>query len=550
MHRSRAWFGAVLSGVVFAAGPLLAESPHIFGLHSWDWAANIEVMSHRGGWAFESNLSDQSPDVNGSMRPITGESFTLMQRLDWSWEQTVPLNSSPADQDTFAQQCAVNWAREIKKYCRYYCIGNEMEFFEVTPADYAQAFTKVRNAIRAEQPDAMVLIGHWNNANNMRSTIQLLGPDGYDGITWHTGSSVPTHLLDMLDEENARPEVGVYITEWGWVRDSVDPPEATLPVMQQFYHAIGQSNSSRDRQVYCATWFVYKSGIGWDHFAMELSTVDKPAFASCTELGTSFNSFAANPIVVSDLVAAIPDEGSYITCYWQTQVPARDQLWWRNTGAPSGNSSDLSEILSTNHQVSSAAGFSPNSVIEVMPSSTALGYGDFGGRRFRVKTGPWFSQALQTGTNVTITWSTEWPADSRLEYGSTPDLGQTVDSSTLTTDHAITLTDVPVGPLYYRVLSSEPNPDGGPRLYMRSPTRAFTMRLAIPGDFDGDGDVDQEDFGHLQACLSGPGIQQNKPECIDARLDADTDVDIDDVEIFLSCFGGPNRPPAATCPGL
>ena len=33
----------------------------------------------------------------------------------------------------------------------------------------------------------------------------------------------------------------------------------------------------------------------------------------------------------------------------------------------------------------------------------------------------------------------------------------------------------------------------------------------IPGDFDGDRDVDLEDFGRFQACLSGYLVPQNDP---------------------------------------
>lgn len=524
-----------------------AESAHPFGVHSWDWAANLEVMSHRTGWVVEANLSHQPPDLNGMARPITGESFTLIQRLDWTWEQTVPLNTAPADQNTFAQQCGTGWARQIKKYCRYYAIGNEMEFFDVHAADYAQAFTKVRNAIKAEQPDAMVLIGHWNNENNMKATIRLLGRDGYDGIVDHTGSSVPTSKLDLLDEENARPEVGVYITEWGWVRDT--NPNAP-GVMRRFYDELGQSNASRDRQVFCACWFVYKSGIGWDHFAMEISNIDKPAFAACTALGTTFNAFAARPVLATNLVVDLPDEGTHFNCSWTTNILARRQLWWRRPGQASGASTDLATNLSTLHQVSSPASFASGDVCEVMPISTADGYGDFGGRRFRIKTGPWASQVSQNAGHVTVAWSTAWEADSRVEYGTGPELGQVAMNRSHTTQHAVVLHDLPVGPMYYRIMSGEPNPDGGPRLYMRSPIRSYFVRLAIPGDFDRDDDVDQEDFGHLQGCLSGPGIDQVLAACLDARLDDDADVDAADVEVFLDCYAGPNSPPAAGCPRL
>jgi alkaline phosphatase len=69
----------------------------------------------------------------------------------------------------------------------------------------------------------------------------------------------------------------------------------------------------------------------------------------------------------------------------------------------------------------------------------------------------------------------------------------------------------------------------------------------IPGDMDHDGDVDQTDFGRLQACLSGPGTVQNEPACADARLDTDGDVDQYDVEIFLGCQSGADVPADPHC---
>jgi hypothetical protein len=62
------------------------------------------------------------------------------------------------------------------------------------------------------------------------------------------------------------------------------------------------------------------------------------------------------------------------------------------------------------------------------------------------------------------------------------------------------------------------------------------------GDFDIDIDVDQEDFGHLQKCMTGTGIPQNDPDCLNARLDIDEDVDLDDFNIFQNCMSGANVP--------
>jgi len=68
----------------------------------------------------------------------------------------------------------------------------------------------------------------------------------------------------------------------------------------------------------------------------------------------------------------------------------------------------------------------------------------------------------------------------------------------------------------------------------------------IPGDFDGDGDVDQGDFGHFQACYSSLG-QPVEAGCEDAKLDSDDDVDLDDFAIFEACMSGANNPANPSC---
>jgi hypothetical protein len=71
-----------------------------------------------------------------------------------------------------------------------------------------------------------------------------------------------------------------------------------------------------------------------------------------------------------------------------------------------------------------------------------------------------------------------------------------------------------------------------------------------PADFDGDGDVDQEDFGHLQVCITGMAVEQNAPTCQDAKLDADIDVDWEDVNLLVRCLSGPDVPARADCAQL
>ncbi|UCD30036.1 MAG: hypothetical protein JSV03_06050, partial [Planctomycetota bacterium] len=68
----------------------------------------------------------------------------------------------------------------------------------------------------------------------------------------------------------------------------------------------------------------------------------------------------------------------------------------------------------------------------------------------------------------------------------------------------------------------------------------------IYGDFDLDGDVDQEDFGQLQACYSGSG-ETAEGGCEKADLNFDSTVDISDYKMFRNCMTGANMPADPHC---
>jgi hypothetical protein len=48
--------------------------------------------------------------------------------------------------------------------------------------------------------------------------------------------------------------------------------------------------------------------------------------------------------------------------------------------------------------------------------------------------------------------------------------------------------------------------------------------------------VDADDLAHFILCATGPGIAQEQPDCVDARLDGDDDVDADDFAILQRCL--------------
>ncbi len=68
-------------------------------------------------------------------------------------------------------------------------------------------------------------------------------------------------------------------------------------------------------------------------------------------------------------------------------------------------------------------------------------------------------------------------------------------------------------------------------------TVSWIVRVLSSRDFDLDGDVDQEDFGFFQGCLSGSGAGYTSG-CAPADLESDGDVDQADFSLFWPCMAG------------
>ncbi len=75
----------------------------------------------------------------------------------------------------------------------------------------------------------------------------------------------------------------------------------------------------------------------------------------------------------------------------------------------------------------------------------------------------------------------------------------------------------------------------------------FDFATGYPGDFDGDQDVDLEDFGLLQRCLLGRSVVQSEPACLPADINHDTFADESDLAIFHACLSGPAQSPLSSC---
>jgi len=79
-------------------------------------------------------------------------------------------------------------------------------------------------------------------------------------------------------------------------------------------------------------------------------------------------------------------------------------------------------------------------------------------------------------------------------------------------------------------------------------TIAVTLTVQpVPGDFDADGHVDQEDVNLFNGCLSGPGVPQPDSNCQVEDIDHDTDVDQADFGILQRCLSGVAVPADPYC---
>lgn len=62
-----------------------------------------------------------------------------------------------------------------------------------------------------------------------------------------------------------------------------------------------------------------------------------------------------------------------------------------------------------------------------------------------------------------------------------------------------------------------------------------------PPDYDYDGDVDLDDFGRFEVCVTGPDLGPTGLGCAPMDLDDDGDVDQSDFGLFQRCYGGPGK---------
>jgi hypothetical protein len=151
------------------------------------------------------------------------------------------------------------------------------------------------------------------------------------------------------------------------------------------------------------------------------------------------------------------------TISWSTDVPATTVVAYGTTTAL-GQFSPVQSTLSSNHGVV-LTGLAPGTTYYYVASSTgANGAAGYSAESSFTTTGtfslvPIISNVASsnlTPTSATITWTTNVPSNSLVNYGTTTSYGSTAVNSALTTAHTVTLTGLTPGTGYvYQVVSAD-----------------------------------------------------------------------------------------------
>lgn len=580
-------FGVVVASLLLALPGLAAnDRPLIFGMNpipmEW-WGYDPAVwnpmqfakMAEAGCASARIGVNwDQIEPVRGQ-RNWSGVDEWVNYCLDNNIEPVILINSTPtwalpdnvdpnvpfpnarypageAYVEDFKNWC-YDLARRFRGRARYYEFWNEANGYGwYTPWDpdpnkrfsradlYTPWLIRCYKAVKLADPTAQVSTtgiddGGEGHAAYFLQLMYQYGAKGYfDAVADHpypTGGAFQAWKLDNIRavlDANGDTHVKVWITEFGYPMDPSKYAEYQQ-YMTDYFNTLTQDKYSYVR---IATWhtatdFPWEAGYG----LMNKDLTPKPPY-------NTFKNYPkpSRPVVSNITVTAL--SATSVRVSYRTNVPAKGLVMY-GTDKTYGFITARETVASTLHQ-HTLIGLTPATTYHFRIRTAKDGVEDGDafspdrtfvtpmGLAVRITSGPTVSEITQT--SALISWTTDVPSDSTVEYGETFAYGNTVTSNELTTNHSIRITGLQPGRNYqFRVISSAQGYASG-AVEGRPFTTSESTNLLVNGGFEsglqgwtfweiypwgndseGDGVVDYP--GHISARVDGGGAYVPSPVC-------------------------------------
>ena len=576
-----------------------SESPYLYGIHDHEPNPQ-EYLNHftnggTTGWVTATVAIGSNPtDTGGTdFRGISNQGHTVIARLNNGYcpNGTIPVPSKYAD---FAQRCA-NYVAATQG-CDIFIIGNETNLAQewplvnnrltyVSPQSYADCFVQCYNKIKLVRPQAKILsqaLAPWAGPyqtgstcgfshdampmnwvtylNQMLTAIKNAGA-GPDGIALHINSRGYTyndihsnHTVNVQGQvlnfsfyvykdwinfgiPQSLWHLPLYATEcngnYFWKGGHAECTDANNPSckhqpgwMQEIYAEINRWNTQQGplgKPVFrCVNMYRWCGGCdGWN---IDGSPVKGQMLADLD--GAVSQKYRWDGVTGGDGTTNDPPSGVNLSPL-STQVQTSSALNAQSTGAFA-----IDDVVSAGSKWTTQNVPPPHWLaLDLGDTRTVNGYKiHLPGAAGELTAFNAEAMTIQSGPGINGPWSNETVINNSTQ-------ANVINKSYMT----------PKSLRYVRLLVTDAGTDNYARIPEFQVFGPAPPPVGYQGDFDGDDDVDQADFGHFQRCLTGPGIAQSDPLCTKAKLDADSDVDQDDFGIFQACMSGPNETPNGAC---
>jgi len=500
------WAGIFLTVVGLCPSAGRGDSPYLYGIHWWgydsgqpfdDQPAVLLDCPEYGGWDLEIVLthSEWGPQAN-YYQPLyqhlyTNRNMSLVTRIDYNWGQTVPAPSNP-DQAGWPDD-VVNLVNSLGSYAHIWQVGNEPNILgeghewpdqKITPTGYAQIYQDVRQAVHINA-----------NPSPAGEHIVLIAPPSPGGATgqrWMSGTDWLGQVINNIPNEQID----------GFALHSYGGSSSSFMSTLQDQLAVIDSKGLYDRPVYVTEWNRY-SDPNDPQQEKDAAQFCRDAFAAVN----NWNQTKGNHNIVC-MAWFVYDADNQAGGGWN----GYSIEYWRDHGIYGpGSQHDLYTAYEQTVDLRYPAGRKGKYIADFSASPT------YGAPPVTVQ---FTDESYGTATG----WTWDF-GDGDISHDENP-----VHTYTDAGNYTVSLTV-----------------NGGAYMPATETKVDYIIIRPYPGDFDADEDVDLEDFGFLQGCLSGMNIPPTDPDCIAADLDEDKDVDQADMGIFINCLSGPNIPADFFC---